>query len=156
MRTRWWSSWRTTERPRNVTPSPVSTGPPRPATAAIRYAGRFEPGPEATWGYIGSYWASAASTPYRYWKAEEFEGGCHTPMIVQWPKGLKSPAGSITGQMGHVIDLMPTFLELAGWPAIAVYSFSGGGCSLTRTYCWGQKSPASNRSPWPPRKGWPC
>ena len=79
--------------------------------------------------------------PFRYWKAEEFEGGCHTPMIVQWPKGLKSPAGSITGQMGHVIDLMPTFLELAGWPAIAVYSFSGGGCSLTRTYCWGQKSP---------------
>ncbi len=80
----------------------------------IRYAGRFEPGPEATWGYIGSYWASAANTPYRYWKAEEFEGGCQTPMIVQWPKGLKSPAGSITGQMGHVIDLMPTFLELAG------------------------------------------
>ena len=51
---------------------------------------------------------------FRYWKAEGFEGGCLTPMIVQWPKGLKSLARSITGQMGHVIDLIPTFLELAG------------------------------------------
>ncbi len=79
----------------------------------IRYVGRFEPGPETTWGYIGSYWANAANTPYRYWKAEEFEGGCHTPMIVQWPKRLECPAGSITAQIGHVIDLVPTFLELA-------------------------------------------
>ena len=25
----------------------------------IQYAGRFEPGPETTWGYIGAYWANA-------------------------------------------------------------------------------------------------
>jgi arylsulfatase A-like enzyme len=81
---------------------------------AIRYTGRFDPGAETTWGYIGAYWANAANTPYRYWKAESFEGGCHTPMIVHWPKGLAHRPGSSTAQVGHVIDLSPTFLELAG------------------------------------------
>ena len=80
----------------------------------IRYSGQFEPGPETTWGYIGSYWASAANTPYRFWKAESFEGGCHTPMIVNWPAGLAAAKGSTTDRPGHVIDLMPTCLELAG------------------------------------------
>ncbi|MDG3005324.1 arylsulfatase [Paludisphaera mucosa] len=80
----------------------------------IQYAGRFEPGPETTWGYIGAPWASALNTPYRYWKADSFEGGCHTPMIVHWPRGLKAPHGTTTAQVGHVIDLMPTCLELAG------------------------------------------
>ncbi len=82
----------------------------------IHYTGPFEPGPETTWGYIGPYWASAANTPYRYWKAESFEGGCHTPMIVHWPAGLAVARGSTTDRVGHVIDLMPTCLELAGIP----------------------------------------
>jgi arylsulfatase len=80
----------------------------------IRYTGRFRPGAETTWGYIGSYWANAANTPYRYWKAESFEGGCHTPMVVYWPGGPAFPRGTTTDQAGHVIDLMPTCLELAG------------------------------------------
>jgi arylsulfatase A-like enzyme len=80
----------------------------------IRYTGPFEPGSETTWGYIGPYWASAANTPYRYWKAESFEGGCHTPLIVHWPAGLTVARGSTADRVGHVIDLMPTCLELAG------------------------------------------
>jgi arylsulfatase len=27
-----------------------------------------QPGPETTWGYIGDAWASAANTPFRFWK----------------------------------------------------------------------------------------
>ncbi|MHB1556465.1 MAG: arylsulfatase [Isosphaeraceae bacterium] len=88
----------------------------------IRYRGRFEPGSETTWGYIGAYWANAANTPYRYWKAESFEGGCHTPMIVHWPKGLAGRPGSTTAELGHVIDLMPTFLELASVTYPAKYA----------------------------------
>ena len=80
----------------------------------IRYTGHFKPGPETTWGYIGSYWANAANTPFRYWKAESFEGGCHSPMVVHWPGGQATSRGSSTDQIGHVIDLMPTCLELAG------------------------------------------
>ena len=80
----------------------------------IQYKGTFQPGSETTWGYIGAYWANALNTPYRYWKVEAFEGGCHTPMIVHWPQGLKTTAGSLTEQAGHVIDITPTCLDLAG------------------------------------------
>jgi arylsulfatase len=80
----------------------------------IRYKGISEPGPETTYTGIGAPWASASNTPFRYWKKESFEGGCHTPLIVRWPKGLRTKPGSVTSQVGHVIDIMPTCLELAG------------------------------------------
>lgn len=70
-------------------------------------------GSEASYTGIGSYWANAANTPFRFWKKESYEGGAHTPMIVHWPKGLKAQAGSITAQTGHVIDILPTCLDLA-------------------------------------------
>jgi arylsulfatase A-like enzyme len=88
----------------------------------IRYTGLFVPGSEITWGYIGPNWASAANMPYRYWKAESFEGGCHTPLSVHWPAGLDVARGRTTGQVAHVIDLTPTCLELAGVPYPARYA----------------------------------
>ncbi len=88
----------------------------------IQYTGVFEPGPETTWGYIGPGWASALNTPYRYWKATSFEGGCHTPLIVHWPAGLAVGPGSTSTGIGHVIDLLPTCLELAGMPYPEQYS----------------------------------
>ncbi|MBD3265362.1 sulfatase-like hydrolase/transferase [bacterium] len=79
----------------------------------VQYQGDFEPGPETTYTGIGSAWSSASNTPFRYWKKQSFEGGCHTPMIVHWPKGM-SGGGSVTEQPGHVMDIMPTCLDLAG------------------------------------------
>lgn len=70
-------------------------------------------GSQTSYTGIGSYWASAANTPFRFWKKESFEGGAHTPMIVHWPKGLKAKGGTTTDQVGHVIDLLPTCLDLA-------------------------------------------
>ena len=40
------------------------------------------------------------------------EGGICTPLIVRYP-GVVEPGG-ITNQVGHIIDIMPTCLELAG------------------------------------------
>ena len=80
---------------------------------AIDYQARKDLGSETTWPYLGQPWASACNTPWRYWKKESYEGGCRTPMIVHWPKGLKTHPGTITRQVGHVMDLMPTCLELA-------------------------------------------
>lgn len=71
------------------------------------------PGSETTFSSIGQRWANVSNTPYRYWKAETYEGGIHTPMIAFWPKGIKAPKGSITSQLGHVKDFMATFVELA-------------------------------------------
>ena len=71
------------------------------------------PGPETTMAGIGNAWAGAANTPFRYWKKESFHGGNCTPFIVQWPAGLKAEGGSISKEIGHVKDIMPTCLELA-------------------------------------------
>ncbi len=58
-------------------------------------------------------WANAANTPFREHKMWIQEGGDHTPLIVHWPAGVKAK-GAFTSEVGHVIDFMPTFLELAG------------------------------------------
>lgn len=71
-------------------------------------------GSDESYAGIGQSWASAANTPLRYWKAESYEGGCRTPLIVHWPNGLQATAGSFVGDVGHVIDLAPTCYELAG------------------------------------------
>jgi len=72
------------------------------------------------WGTVGSYqsigqsWANAANTPLRKWKVTSMEGGINTPMIAHWPAGIKAEAGGICRESCHLIDLLPTFMELAG------------------------------------------
>jgi len=58
-------------------------------------------------------WANVSNTPFREYKHYTHEGGISTPLIMHWPKNIKAK-GKITTQMGHVIDLMPTILEVAG------------------------------------------
>ncbi|MBI5801009.1 MAG: arylsulfatase [Verrucomicrobia bacterium] len=58
-------------------------------------------------------WANAANTPCREHKMWDHEGGISTPLIVSWPAGIAA-RGQFTREPGHVIDLQPTFLELAG------------------------------------------
>ncbi|MEH0152749.1 arylsulfatase [Limibacter armeniacum] len=70
------------------------------------------PGPQTVHAGIGKEWANVANTPYRYFKAKVFEGGIRTPMIVHWPKGIQQK-GSFVSNLGHVSDLMATFVELA-------------------------------------------
>lgn len=72
------------------------------------------PGSETVYSSIGERWANVANTPYRLWKAESYEGGLHTPMIAFWPKGITAPKGGFSKQVGHVMDFMTTFAELAG------------------------------------------
>jgi arylsulfatase A-like enzyme len=60
-------------------------------------------------------WANASNTPFRQFKHWTHEGGIATPLIACWPGRI--PAGSINRkQVGHVIDLMPTVVELAEFP----------------------------------------
>ena len=81
----------------------------------IVYATKKEalPGPETTYSSIGQRWANVANTPYEYWKAESYEGGIHTPMIAFWPKGITANRGGFNDHVGHVMDFMSTFVELA-------------------------------------------
>jgi arylsulfatase A-like enzyme len=68
------------------------------------------PGPEDTYASYGIDWAGYSNTPFRLYKSFVHEGGISTPFIVWWPSRIK-PA--VTGEQGHVIDLMPTLLEMA-------------------------------------------
>jgi arylsulfatase len=73
----------------------------------------------ATEGNYPLGWAQAANTPFKYWKQDaNSEGGTHNPLIVYWPKGIKD-RGGIRTQYGHVIDLLPTTLDLVGIKAPA-------------------------------------
>jgi len=70
--------------------------------------------PDSHQGNYPLGWAQAANTPFRYWKSDaNSEGGTHNPLIVYWPKGIKEK-GEIRTQYSHVIDLLPTTLDLVG------------------------------------------
>src|SRR5699024_6467248 len=60
----------------------------------IRYKNFEKAGSETTYAGIGPAWASASNTPFRYWKAEQYEGGAHTPCIAHWPAGLGVEPGT--------------------------------------------------------------
>ena len=72
-----------------------------------------EPGPVDTYTTVDAPWANASNTPFRKYKIFDHEGGISTPLIASWPRGIRA-RGTVTHQMGHVIDFLPTFAELAG------------------------------------------
>ena len=83
-------------------------------------------GPDDTWLSTGPSWANASNTPFRMFKHFTEEGGIATPFIAYWPGKIKK-RGSITSEVGHVIDLLPTFVDVAG----AEYPKSFGGRAIT-------------------------
>lgn len=97
-------------------------------------------------GAKGSYvtydypWANVSNTPFRKYKKFMHEGGMITPCIIQWPAKIKAKPGFNEG-VGHVIDLLPTSLELAG---VAINNLPGqslsylwnGSANKPETYFW--------------------
>lgn len=61
----------------------------------------------------GSAWANASTTPWRLYKHATHEGGISGPFIAHWPARIKA-GNQLRHQTGHLIDLMPTFCEVAG------------------------------------------
>jgi arylsulfatase A-like enzyme len=71
------------------------------------------PGSAESYICLGPGWAGASNTPFRRYKTWTHEGGISTPLIVHWPKGIREH-GAIREDPGHVVDLLPTLLDLAG------------------------------------------
>lgn len=71
------------------------------------------PGSAASFLCLGPGWSSAANTPFRRHKTWVHEGGIATPLIMAWPKGI-AEHGGLRSDVCHVIDFVPTLLELAG------------------------------------------
>ena len=70
------------------------------------------PGPGSDYVAVGPAWGWAQNAPFRRYKSWVHEGGITTPLIAWWPG--KVPAESWCREPAHIMDFMPTFLELAG------------------------------------------
>jgi len=62
---------------------------------------------------LGPGWSSASNTPFRRHKTWVHEGGISTPLIAHWPAGIKA-RGELRRTPVHLIDVVPTLLELSG------------------------------------------
>lgn len=69
------------------------------------------PGVKEYYTCCGPGWAYAQNTPFRRFKSWVHEGGISTPLIVRWP-GV-TPSGSWCRDVAHIIDLLPTCLDVA-------------------------------------------
>jgi arylsulfatase A-like enzyme len=88
------------------------------------------PGSADSYICLGPGWSTAANTPFRLHKTWLHEGGIATPLVVYWPKGIKD-AGNFRTMPGHITDIAPTLLELAGGdPAELKGSSEAPGISL--------------------------
>lgn len=58
-------------------------------------------------------WTWAGNTPFRRWKRETYRGGSSDPFIVSWPAGIRA-RGEIRTQYAHIVDMVPTVLDLLG------------------------------------------
>ena len=107
------------------------------------------PGPGRDYVAVGPSWGWAQNAPFRRYKSWLYEGGITTPLIAWWPGRV--PAGSINRSVAHIIDFLPTFLELAESDYPASYRgrrllpvegtsmmtlLRGGGGAPERTLAW--------------------
>ena len=97
----------------------------------------------ATGVRYGTGWANLSDTPFRRFKTDTYEGGIASPLIVSGYGVDGTLAGSVnTSDIGHVIDLAPTFMELGGATYTGdaselegqslVGTFDGSGADLTQ------------------------
>lgn len=71
------------------------------------------PGSGDSYLCLGPGWAASSNTPFRNYKQATHEGGIAVPFIAHWRRNIEDE-GEITDDIGHVIDIAPTILKLAG------------------------------------------
>lgn len=65
-------------------------------------------------------WAWAGNAPFQWVKqVASHLGGSRNPMVVSWPKVIKD-RGGVRSQFTHLIDILPTILDVAGIQAPAI------------------------------------
>jgi len=74
-------------------------------------------GTEQTYNHMSAGWSWAFDTPFSWFKQNASKlGGIRQCMVVQWP-GHITDKGGLRDQFMHVIDVVPTLLEVSGIPA---------------------------------------
>lgn len=79
-------------------------------TGLVRNSGPV--GTAGSFDYQEQPWAHLSNAPFRGYKGRSYEGGLRTPFIAWFPQRIKP--GTMAQGTGHLIDLAPTFYELAG------------------------------------------
>ncbi|MFD3808960.1 arylsulfatase [Streptomyces sp. NPDC058619] len=77
-----------------------------------------ELGGPTTFNHYPWGWTWAGNTPFRRWKRETYRGGVSDPFLVHWPDGIRA-RGEIRDQFAHIIDMVPTVLDVLGVEAPA-------------------------------------
>ncbi|MDH3837647.1 MAG: sulfatase-like hydrolase/transferase, partial [Desulfobacteraceae bacterium] len=77
-------------------------------------------------------WPDAGMTPFQGEKNTNWEGGWRVPAMVRWPGKIK--AGSVSNDIIHHMDWLPTFLAAAGEPDIKAKLKKGGVKAIGRSY----------------------
>jgi arylsulfatase len=71
-------------------------------------------GTEETYNHMSAGWSWAFDTPFTWFKQNASRlGGVRQCMAVSWPAGIKDKGG-LREQFMHVIDVVPTILEVTG------------------------------------------
>ncbi|MGH0033512.1 MAG: arylsulfatase [Myxococcota bacterium] len=74
-------------------------------------------GTEETYNHMSAGWSWAFDTPFSWFKQNASKlGGIRQNMAVSWPARIKDEGG-LREQFMHVIDVVPTILEVTGIPA---------------------------------------
>jgi arylsulfatase A-like enzyme len=74
-------------------------------------------GTEQTYNHMSAGWSWAFDTPFTWFKQNASKlGGIRQNMAVSWPARIKDKGG-LRDQFMHVIDVVPTLLEVSGIPA---------------------------------------
>ena len=74
-------------------------------------------GTEQTYNHMSAGWSWAFDTPFTWFKQNASKlGGIRQNMAVSWPAHIKDKGG-LREQFMHVIDVVPTILEVTGIPA---------------------------------------
>ena len=74
-------------------------------------------GSDQTYNHFAVPWSWAFDTPYKWMKQiPSFFGGTRQGMAISWPGHIKDKGG-LRWQFHHVIDIVPTILEVTGIPA---------------------------------------
>jgi arylsulfatase len=77
-------------------------------------------------------WPDAGMTPFQGEKNTNWEGGWRVPAMIRWPGKIE--AGSISNEIVHHMDWLPTFLAAAGTDDIKERLMQGGVRSIGRSY----------------------
>lgn len=74
-------------------------------------------GTEETYNHMSAGWSWAFDSPFTWFKQNASKlGGIRQGMVVSWPNVIKDKGG-LREQFMHVIDVVPTLLEVTGIPA---------------------------------------